>query len=63
MNEYSRDFERTDKDLIKTVKEFGDSANTMYSNLKVIEIPDGVEYTVEEYDGQEWIAEKHRTWG
>lgn len=59
----SRDLERTDKDLIKVVKEFGESANTMCSKLKVIEIPDGVEYTVEEYDGQEWIAEKHRTWG
>jgi hypothetical protein len=28
----------------------------------VIEIPDDVEWEVEEYDGLEWVAEKHRTW-
>ena len=32
-------------------------------NLKVVEIPDGIQYAVEEYDGVEWIAERHRTWG
>jgi len=30
--------------------------------LRIIEIPDGVEWQIEEYDGDEWIAEKHRTW-
>ena len=24
--------------------------------------PTGVEYTVEKYDGKEWVSEKHRTW-
>jgi hypothetical protein len=30
--------------------------------LKVVEIPDGVKWQIEEYDGSEWVAEKHRTW-
>jgi hypothetical protein len=30
--------------------------------LEIVEIPDDVEYTIEEYDGLEHIAEKHRTW-
>ena len=27
-----------------------------------VEIPDDVEWQIEEYDGSEWIAEKHRIW-
>lgn len=30
--------------------------------LKVVSIPADVEWQIEEYDGAEWIAEKHRTW-
>jgi hypothetical protein len=28
----------------------------------VVEIPDGIEWSIQEYDGLEWVAEKHRTW-
>jgi hypothetical protein len=30
--------------------------------IKVITIPDGIEWEIKEYDGLEHIAEKHRTW-
>jgi hypothetical protein len=33
-----------------------------FSELKVVEIPDGVNWYIEEYDGMEHIAERHRTW-
>ena len=33
------------------------------SNLKIIEIPDDIEYDIKEHAGKEWVAEKHRTWG
>lgn len=48
--------------LVEIVEELGESANTRFSELKVVEIPDDVEWEIEEYDGNEWIAEKHRTW-
>jgi hypothetical protein len=44
------------------VEELGEAANGSYARLKVVEIPDDVEWTIKEYDGDEWIAEKHRTW-
>ena len=32
------------------------------SDLKVVEIPDDVEWEIEEYDGNEWVSEVHRCW-
>jgi len=56
------DIERTDSDLIAVVEEMGDAANGRCSKLKIVEIPDGIEWQIEEYDGTEWVSEKHRTW-
>ena len=57
-----RDIERTDPILIRVVRELGKRANSRLSELKVVKIPDDIEYQIEEYDGVEWIAEEHRTW-
>ena len=54
--------DRTDPILIQVVEEMGEDANGMCAALIIIEIPDDIEYTIEEYDGIEHIAEKHRTW-
>ena len=48
--------------LVQVVEELGESADTRYANLKVVEIPDDVEWTIHDYDGMEWVAEAHRTW-
>lgn len=56
------DIERHDSDLVALVEAHGKKMNDNYSSLKIVEIPDDVEYEIQEYDGNEWIAEKHRTW-
>lgn len=49
--------------LIEVVEKLGSRANGYESKLCIVEIPDDVEeYTIEDYDGQEWVAEVHRTW-
>lgn len=48
--------------LIRLVEEMGEDASGRFARLKVVEIPDGVDYEIEEYDGNEYIAETHRTW-
>jgi len=53
---------RDDPDLIKVVEELGNEANGYCASLEIIEIPDDVEWEIQEYDGSEWVAEKHRTW-
>lgn len=57
------DLDRADPDLIAVVEELKKLADGSHANLKIVEIPDNIEYEIEEYDGQEWIAESHRTWG
>jgi len=53
---------RTNPSLIKCVEELGDEANDKSASLRVVKIPDGVDWYIEEHAGLEWIAERHRTW-
>lgn len=58
----NRSKDRADPLLVRVVEELGDEANGFCANLGIVEIPDDVEYEVEEYDGSEWVSEKHRRW-
>lgn len=49
--------------VVRLVEEMGRAASGEFADLKVVDVPDGVEWTVEEYDGNEHIAEAHATWG
>ncbi len=53
---------RTHPLLIKAVEELGDAASGRHAKLAVIEIPDGIEWEIDEYDGQESVSETHRVW-
>ena len=53
---------RADTDLIGIIEEMGETSFGDFAQLKIVEVPDDVEWQIEEYDGAEWIAEKHRTW-
>ena len=54
--------ERNDPNLIKVVEEMGQKASGGYGKLEIIEIPDGIEYEIDDYDGMETIHEQHRSW-
>lgn len=58
----TRDFERDDPTLIEVIEELGKKANGACADLKIVEIPDDIEWQIEEYDGLEHIAQKHSTW-
>jgi hypothetical protein len=58
----SSGYERNDPDLVAAVEELGEKAGGEYSWLRIVEIPDGVSWHIDEYDGNEHIAEVHRTW-
>ena len=48
--------------VLRVVEELGEKANGLHAKLSIVEIPDGTDYEIDEYDGIEHIAEKHRTW-
>jgi len=62
----SRPEVRHDPKLIQVVEELGGEhrkgASGSCAELRIVEIPDGTEYVIEEYDGNEHIAEVHQTW-
>ena len=58
----SDDIPRDDLNLIQIVEEMGELSWGPYSELSIVEIPDDVKWTIEKYDGNEHVAECHRTW-
>lgn len=54
---------REDPKLVECVEKLGEKANGSLARLAVIEIPDGIKYTIKECYGIEHIAKRHETWG
>ena len=53
---------RDNPNLVKVVETLGSRANGVHAKLRVVEIPDDIEWEIDEYDGQETINEAHRSW-
>lgn len=56
------DIARNDPKLVECVEKLREEANGAYAELKVVEIPDDVNWEIGEYDGLEWVEEVHRRW-
>lgn len=56
------DIARDDPKLVECVEKLGEEANGAYAELKIVEIPDDVNWEIGEYDGLEWVEEVHRRW-
>jgi hypothetical protein len=55
---------RDDPELIRAVEKIGlKESSGQCANLKIEEIPADAEWVIDDHDGNEWIAEPHRTWG
>lgn len=59
---YFKEPERNDPLLVRVVEEMGEAASGRFASLKVVEVPDGIEWEIDEYDGMEVVEEKHRSW-
>lgn len=53
---------RSNSDVISVIEKLGTKANGRCANIKIIKVPDGVDWEISEYDGMESIEESHRSW-
>ncbi len=59
---YYPTYDRADKDLIAVIEEMGADANGHCASLAIAEIPDGAEYEITEYDGNESVEPPRQSW-
>lgn len=60
---YSSDDMRTRPELIECIETLGTArASGPLACVAVIEIPDDVDYYIDDYDGIETVEEAHRSW-
>ena len=53
---------RDDPKLVRVVEELGEEANGHCAELKVVEIPDDMQWEIRRTDGIEHVSEVHRMW-
>ena len=54
---------RTNDQLIAAIEKLGvEKSSGKFAKLKIVEIPDDIEWEINEYDGIETIHEQHRSW-
>ena len=56
------DIDRTDPALVQVVEEMGTDADGDQAQLRIVDIPDDVNWYIDDYDGIETVREHHRTW-
>lgn len=53
---------RDDQKLVQVMEELGSEANGHCADLKIVEIPNNIQWEIEKAGGMEHVSEIHRTW-
>lgn len=48
--------------VVRVVEELGERASGRFAKLRIVEIPDDIEWEIDDYDGMESVSECHRSW-
>ncbi len=62
LNQYGTKIPRDDAKLVQVVEELGSEANGHCAELKIVTIPDDVEWAISQLNGVEQVSEVHRVW-
>lgn len=55
---YASDLSRIDPILVQVVEELGEEADGSAASLQIYELPEGTQYRIDEYDGNETVMTK-----
>ena len=62
LNQYGKLIPRDDTNLIRVVEELGEAANGHAASLRIVTIPEDVNWIITKIEGGEQVSEVHRTW-
>ncbi len=54
--------DRNDHHLVAVVEKMGAKANGLFAKLKIVEVPDDIEWDITNFDGMESVHEIHKSW-
>ncbi len=55
--------ERDDPKLIAAIEKLGSEKSSGHlAKLKIVDIPDGTDWVIDDYDGMETVEEAHESW-
>jgi hypothetical protein len=63
LNQCGKNIPRDDEKLVRVVEELKEDANGHAAALKVVTIPDDVNWVITKTEGGEQVSEVHRIWG
>jgi hypothetical protein len=63
LNQCGKLIRRDDEKLVRVVEELREEANGHAAELKIVSIPDDVEWVITKTDGGEHVSDVHRMWG
>lgn len=59
---YEYCYDRTNPELIECIETLGKKANGECASLEIVEVPDDVDWYIDDYDGNESVEEVHNSW-
>ena len=59
---FSDDSKRTDPKLIECIEAIGEKADGSCAEISIVEVPDGVQWYIHDFHGQETVHERHQRW-
>ncbi len=63
LNQYGKLIPRDNANLVRVVEELGEAADGHAATLRIVTIPEGVQWVITKTEGGEQVSEAHRTWG
>ena len=59
---FCQELDRDDPVLIEVIEQLGKKSNGDFAELKIVQVPDDIDWEISEYDGKEHVRQRSRSW-